>query len=79
VVNLIGPDKTLIFKCLDEQQDNRSETPSSNNDTELNDADLDENDEVHSPVVLEGNVAVEMTRQLQFVGHQVRILYSTRK
>jgi len=61
----------------DEQQDNRSETPFSQNDTEPNEeAEIEENGHneengTQSPIVIEGNVAVEMSRQLQFVGHQL--------
>lgn len=57
---------------LDEQADNRSETPSSN--TELNE--FDNQDEAHSPLVISEDAAVEMSRQLQFVGHQlVKLIY----
>ncbi|KAI6176712.1 BMA-ATTF-4, isoform b [Aphelenchoides bicaudatus] len=69
IENLAQTQQGNNMESSDEQPENRSETPSSNNDTELNE--LDNQEEEHTPAELNENVAAEMSRQLQFVGHQL--------
>jgi hypothetical protein len=51
--------------------ENRSETPSDDDDAEMEEQQTNGTTSTPNQIILQGDVAAEMSRQLQFVGHQL--------